>query len=329
RNKSVDLVVDGATANATVRLSAFEAAVALGLGADASSEALLDAAAPVVERLRTQLIVSAEGRPCSAQTRSTSVIEDVLVVDLHYACAAASALTFADLDLAHTNDHQTRLAVEQADTRQLFIISSAAPIELVTIGWAQTLVTFVWQGAVHLVTGYDHLLFLFTLVLGAGLIAQRQGLRPSFVSIATIVTAFTVGHSITLAVAVLGYVTVPGSIVEPAIALSIALAALLNLIRPDSGDGRPMVALVFGLVHGFGFSSVLAEFGLPAHYRAWALLSFNLGIEVAQLTLVLIALVPLVWLAKRQWYRPVVNTFGSALAALCGLLWFAERTSLI
>ena len=103
-----------------------------------------------------------------------------------------------------------------------------------------------------------------------------------------IVTAFTIGHSITLSLAALDIVTPPASIIEPAIALSIVFVGADNLVRGDGRDLRAWVALVFGLVHGFGFANVLREFGLPREALGWSLFSFNVGVEIGQLMVVLL-----------------------------------------
>ena len=188
---------------------------------------------------------------------------------------------------------------------------------------------FVGQGAVHLVTGYDHLLFLLSLLLGAGMTASRQGFRAATSSIAVIVTAFTLGHSITLATAALDLIRLPSRWVETIIALSIVLVALYNLFGDDV-HGRSQrrlhfLAFFFGLIHGFGFASVLAEVGLPAAQQVLALFAFNIGIEAAQLGCVLVVIVPLAIAAARPWYRRWVMQGGSILIAAIAALWFAER----
>src|SRR6185369_14875836 len=128
-------------------------------------------------------------------------------------------------------------------------------------------------GVEHILTGYDHLLFLFALMIGGG----------SAWSLVKIVTAFTLAHTLTLAAAALDLIVVPARIVESAIALSIAYVALENFfILQRSASKRWLVSLAFGLVHGFGFSAVLKELELPADGLAWSLLLFNLGVEAGQ-----------------------------------------------
>jgi hypothetical protein len=142
-----------------------------------------------------------------------------------------------------------------------------------------------------------------------------------------IVTAFTIGHSVTLALAALDVVVAPSALVESAIAASVVIAAVLNLWRPSAGAERPWLALGFGLVHGFGFSSVLAEVGLPKGERVLALFSFNVGIELAQLAFVALVLWPLALLARRRFYERAVLVPGSLAIAAIAAFWFVERAA--
>lgn len=198
-------------------------------------------------------------------------------------------------------------------------------------GAASTWAIFT-QGLHHIWTGYDHLLFLLCLLLPAVLRRTASGWQPvanwrdALLPIAGVVTLFTVGHSLTLALAGLGGWQLPGRVIEPAIAASIALAATDNL-HPVFGGWRRAVPLLFGLVHGFGFAGVLAELDLPREQFALALLTFNLGIEAGQLVVVA-AVVPLLFLLRlRAGYRRWVLHGGSLLALLLAAVWFYERVS--
>ena len=148
-------------------------------------------------------------------------------------------------------------------------------------GVGAVLGTFLPAGAYHIAIGPDHLLFLLGLLLLGGSLAR----------LGVIVTAFTVGHTVTLSLAALGLYAPPAAMVEPLIALSIVLVGVDNLLVGDgaaaSRDLRPWMAGLFGLVHGFGFASVLREFGLPREALGWSLFGFNLGVEVGQLAFVL------------------------------------------
>lgn len=179
---------------------------------------------------------------------------------------------------------------------------------------------FFREGVVHLLEGADHMLFLLTLVLGA----VGRGSRPRIMPLLATVTAFTVGHSVTLALAAGGLVLLPPRLVEAGIALSIVLGAA-NLVWPVLGHRVWLFALGFGLVHGFGFANVLAELDLPAAAFALALLAFNLGVEAGQVGVVL-ALLPLVRLAAGARSRPALRPALSVALAGIGLVWFVERS---
>src|SRR4029077_19829693 len=142
-----------------------------------------------------------------------------------------------------------------------------------------------------------------------------------------IVTAFTLAHSFTLALATLGVVNPPARLVEPAIALSIVAVGIGNLrARPGAVDGRAWVALGFGFIHGFGFASVLRDFGLPRQALGASLFAFNAGVEVGQACIVGVV-APLLALIRMQAPRlaPRVVTVGSLVVALAGGYWFVQR----
>ena len=184
----------------------------------------------------------------------------------------------------------------------------------------------------HILTGYDHLLFLLCLLLPAVLLREHgrwqpvAGWRQALWPVAKTVTLFTLAHSVTLALAALGWVRLPPSLTEPAIAATIMLAAFDNL-RPLLLRYRGAVTFCFGLVHGFGFASVLQELQLPLGAFGLALFQFNLGLELGQLSLVF-AVVPVLFLLRRsKLYVPGVLGLGSALALLMATAWLIERTT--
>jgi len=177
--------------------------------------------------------------------------------------------------------------------------------------------SFFPLGIEHILTGYDHLLFLLALMLRGG------GLW----SLLKIITAFTIAHSITLALAALDVVVLPSALVESVIALSIAYVALENLLPRYAASRRWAVSFLFGLVHGFGFSSVLREIGLPKENLLLALLNFNLGVEAGQLTVVLLIVPILMRFRSRPWEPRVVAAISGAILAV-GLVLFVERAFL-
>ena len=190
--------------------------------------------------------------------------------------------------------------------------------------------SFFLDGIHHILIGYDHILFLICLLLPAVLIRTHEGWRPVakwqqavWPMVAT-VTMFTLGHSITLALAGLKIVSLSPRLIEPAIALTIIVAAVDNIV-PLLRGRRRIFTFLFGLIHGFGFANVLAELDLPVASFVSALLRFNLGVEAGQLIIVTIALTVL--LALRSWrrYPPVVLRGGSVFAVVVAALWFIER----
>jgi hypothetical protein len=153
-----------------------------------------------------------------------------------------------------------------------------------------------------------------------------QRLGQALLPIVGIVSGFTLAHSITLALAATGRVSLPSSFIEPAIAATIVVAAIDNL-RPIFPGRRGVMTFCFGLVHGFGFAGALAELELPAGAFAWALLRFNLGIELGQLAIVLVATSLLYALRRREAYPRWAIGGGSIVAIALGAAWFVERTT--
>jgi hypothetical protein len=182
------------------------------------------------------------------------------------------------------------------------------------------------QGILHLLTGYDHLAFLFVALLGVARMKdadEPRTLRRTMLESLKVITAFTVAHSITLTVAALGLVVLDSKPVEASIAATVGLTALAGLWRPTRLHGWPL-AFAFGLVHGFGFAGALAEM-IGGRASALSLGAFNLGIELAQIAVAL-AIVPVLWLlAKRRMFDRVVAPALSVLMAGIAAVWFFER----
>ena len=217
--------------------------------------------------------------------------------------------------------HQTFVNIyEDGRLRQQWIFSHGAPGRTyyfgTTAGVLEVMRTFIPAGVHHILIGPDHILFLFGLLLLGG----------SWKTLLKIVTAFTLAHSLTLSLAALGVVTPPASIVEPAIALSIVVVGVDNLLDTGGRDLRPWAAGVFGLVHGFGFASVLRAFGLPREALAWSLFSFNVGVEIGQL--IVVAIVATALNVVRRWNPSMgrrVTVAGSVAVIAAGAFWFVQR----
>jgi len=191
--------------------------------------------------------------------------------------------------------------------------------------------SYLREGVWHIWIGYDHILFLLSLLLPAVLMRERRQWLPvarfgdAFWDVFKIVTAFTVAHSITLSLAALGVISLPSRLVESAIAASVLLAASNNLL-PLVGGKRWVVAFAFGLIHGFGFAGVLAELGLPRDALVLALVGFNLGVEAGQLAVVA-AFLPLAYYLRASWFYRRVVLFGGSLAIVAvAMVWLLERS---
>ena len=236
---------------------------------------------------------------------------------------------FFDLDPQHKGllrleyEGATRTAIFSPDTaRQTF--------ELTRPSLVAQFLDYGGEGVWHIWIGFDHILFLLSLLLPAVLIFVRgswravERFKPAFWEVFKIVTAFTIAHSITLSLAALGVITLPTRLTESAIALSVMLAALNN-IYPLFQKRRWMVAFAFGLIHGFGFASVLADLGLPRDALLLALVGFNLGVEAGQLAIVGVFLPTAYWLRRTLLYRRVIFLGGSILICLRASIWFIER----
>lgn len=220
--------------------------------------------------------------------------------------------------------HQTFVNVYEGSTlRHQTILSasrSAADYYAGTVQGALAVIrTFVPAGIEHILIGPDHVLFLVGLLLLGGSLAKLAG----------IVTAFTLGHSVTLSLAALDIVSPPAQLVEPAIALSIVFVGADNLLVRNATaprDIRALVAAVFGLVHGFGFAAVLKEFGLPSGALGWSLFSFNLGVEIGQLAIVVVVASTLAAIRRRNAVLSErLAIAGSVIVILAGGYWFVER----
>ncbi len=194
-------------------------------------------------------------------------------------------------------------------------------------------VQYLWQGVWHIWIGFDHILFLLALLLPAVLLRRRWGrgsgvhgvsrFKDASLSVLAVVTAFTLAHSITLSLAALQIISLPSRLVESAIAASVVFAAANNLV--PMVQGRWLMAFFFGLIHGFGFASVLTELGLPTGALAVSVVGFNLGVELGQLAIVAVFL-PLAFVLRHTpFYQGGVLVGGSWAALLVALAWFVER----
>lgn len=320
-------------ANVTADLEIVDAAMELGLGEDAAQQAVL----AETERLRAWVSagiwLEGQGGRCAPSLgeihRAASEDAPRLEVVITYRCPLPiGALTLHD-DTIFASDAQHETFVRErfgtgGETRVLRRGRQTARLGE-PASMSALLGQFAWEGVMHLLTGYDHLLFLLSLLLTTGELAAKRGQRAALRDIGFVVTAFTLGHSVTLIIAALGVLVLPARFVESVIAGSIVVVAVMNIVRPESRKQMPWLALGFGLVHGFGFSSVLADLGLPSRARILSLLAFNVGIELAQLGCVALAIIPLEWMARQKGYRNWVVRGGSVCIAILAGFWMIER----
>lgn len=229
--------------------------------------------------------------------------------------------------------HRGILVLHGAGQSHTAVMSPSRPLITLTLAevslWRQ-FTDYLREGVWHIWIGIDHILFLLALLLPA-VVTRQQGLwqpvpnlRSAVWPVLGVVTAFTVAHSITLTLAALDLVRINSRWVESTIAASVVLAALNN-IRPFVTRRRWLVAFVFGLIHGFGFASVLAELGLPQQAKLLSLVAFNLGVECGQLGIVALAIPVAYALRSTRLYRSFVLPWGSLAVAAIAAVWFYER----
>ena len=289
------------------------------------------------------LTLKADGAACTL-TAARHLVDNhsdgaYAVMALAGTCPAEARALEVDYRLLFERDAQHRglLKLDLGQEVRSAIFSADRPSQSFATRDAsrpQQFAAFVADGVKHMATGIDHILFLLALLLPAVLI-RKDGrwepageLRTTLLKVTGIVTAFTVAHSITLTLATLGIASLPSRWVEAAIAASVLLTAIDNLVA-FLPRRRWIVALAFGLLHGFGFASVLIDLQLPASSLALSLLGFNLGVEIGQLAVVAV-FVPLAFLARGlHGYRRLALGAGSALIALVSLGWLVERAFLI
>jgi hypothetical protein len=261
-------------------------------GSQRSRETLLDV-------LRTRIRLIADGIRCESGPGQVvaSVDAPTFTMLLDFACATVERELVVQDDIFDVlgPDHHTLAKVEGPSGIQQFAFTPDSRVARFPIVGHRISVrptgSFFLLGIHHIITGYDHLLFLLALLL-------RGGDLPSLIKI---VTAFTIAHSVTLSLAVLEVIILPDRLIEAVIALSIAFVAAENLFGGPAMSRRWLISFAFGLVHGFGFSFALRELGLPAHGLLLSLFGFNVGVEVGQAVVVAASLPFLLLLRRTRW----------------------------
>lgn len=317
---------------------------AIGLDADGDGEITWGEVKAKHEEIAAyalgRLMIAADGAPCPV-TVGEHLIDnhsDGAYAVLRFAAGCAAiprrltiryALLF-DLD----PQHRGLLRFEEQGRTHTVVFSpdhDSWQLAGQSIALGRQFFDFFRSGAWHIWTGFDHILFLCALLLPAvldhcgGRWQAVESFRQAFLEVLSIVTAFTVAHSITLTLAVLGFIVLPSRLIESAIAASVIIAALNNLY-PLINKRLWIVAFIFGLVHGLGFANVLTELALPKSALAVSLVSFNLGVEAGQLAIVATFL-PLAYMSRRSWLYPrLVLGAGSACIVAVAAVWLIERS---
>jgi hypothetical protein len=321
-------------------IQARDARIALGLQPRAVDDSevgdLGEREAALATYLLRQLALEGDDKTCPMQFAEPMSIErDHLVFHLSSLCpmefsrlAIHCDLLF-DLDSRHrayfsVNDPRvTHVGVFRADKRSV-------TLQINQFHLAAGFFEFLRDGLAHILSGWDHLFFLLALLLPAPLLrsggdwSPRAGIGPAAKEIVTLVTAFSVAHSLTLCLGFFGVVSLPSRWVEVAIAVSVFAAAWNNL-RPFLPGRAWTMALAFGLVHGLGFAGALGNLSLPLQARGLALVAFNLGVELGQLVIVAFALPVLYGASRRRAYPRFVMGAGSLAIAWLAVIWLLER----
>lgn len=329
-----EYLVEGDTIAATLVFARGEImSMVSGLDQDANGELVPEEVAASEDAIARAVLgrvhISADGQPCAPKLRAVALEEeDGLSIEGRFTCKnppRTLAFELAELlgELSRGHRHVAFTTVGSATVEHMTFrqqsafrvhVESDAGEELEPQSSASVAWSYLLLGVEHIALGIDHLAFLFGLLLLGG------RTKPMIVMI----TAFTLAHSVTLALAALDLFSLSPTIVEPAIALSVAYVGIENFVVKSS-EKRWRITFPFGLVHGFGFAGVLGEIGLPKDHVVMGLATFNLGVELGQLALLALVFPIILQLRKYLWFRDQGVKALSAGLTLAGLAWFIVR----
>lgn len=344
-NSFLTMRVEGARVDGALELAVRDAEIAVGLDSNHDGSVtwgeVRAAQGVLVLYLREHLQLSGPEGPCALQFGAVKVNGRVdgnyLWQPFTAVCPAALRRLTIDYRILDEEDpsHRGLLTLIAQAVGQTAVLGGARSVQSFDLRhpslWS-AFVEYLQAGIWHIWSGIDHLLFLLSLLLPA--VLRRRGHRwqpvpqaaPAFFNILKVVTAFTLAHSITLSLAAFDIIHLPGRLTESAIAASIIVGALNNVF-PVVTEARWRIAFAFGLLHGFGFAAVLSEMGLPQGARLVSLVSFNLGVEVGQLAVVL-AVMPFAYLLRgTRLYQGAVMPWGSTAIAGLALVWLIQRAA--
>ena len=274
--------------------------------------------------LAPRLELAADGRPLLPEWSAPEILRDrqSLRIHLRYPVSATPGIIAVSAALfPYDPNHQTFINFyEDGGLTSQVILGGEHKRTEYFAGTRQGVLAvvqrFIPAGIHHILIGPDHLLFLIGLLLLGGSVRR----------LLVVVTSFTIAHSITLSLAALNIFSPPARLIEPAIALSIVYVGADNILAQGGRDVRAWIALTFGFIHGFGFANVLREMDLPSRALGWSLFSFNFGVEIGQLLVVVVvasALAALRW--RSEWAGRQLAFAGSIVVIIAGVFWFVQR----
>jgi hypothetical protein len=319
------LVVDDRTVSLEMRIAATDLEEVTGRaltisGGIANPHRLAEFGGEIIGYIRPKLMVAARALiPCPSSGWSLAEDFQSVVVRARYDCTRVDGdLSFTNnllFEVASATRHFTRVGSDpKVQPRALTVREPTLQLTGPPPPLSDVLARYTLSGIEHIFIGIDHIAFLIALLLWA----------RSFVALVKIVTGFTLAHSVTLSLAALDVVTLPSALIEPAIALTIVYVAAENFFRHGIA-GKWRGAFLLGLVHGFGFASVLQDVGFPQGALGWALAAFNVGVEVGQIVIVALVFPLLLLLDRLVTQRERVVYAGSAVIMGLGVFWLVER----
>lgn len=290
-----------------------------------------------IEHLR----ISSNGAPCSLAPRDLLVTNysdgAYATVLFNTSCTTEATKTLViDYDLLFDLDAQHRglLNLSYRDSKNTFVFTNQAhsyQFEAVAAESGTQIMSFVKEGLLHIYHGYDHMLFLIALVLPAVYFRERRtfrphaSLRPVLLEAFKVITAFTLAHTVSLALTSFQIISPPPSRLLESLVASTVLLTAINNLYPLMKEKRWLAGFGFGLIHGMAFASVLTDLGLKGWHLAFPLVGFNLGVELAQATIVG-SFLPVAFLLRNTgFYRTVFLTAGSVITAILALIWMSEQ----
>lgn len=329
----LDVQVDGGLITASLDAPAVDYARGMHLDVDRDGQLSAATVSTLKQWLFGNVRFVANGEVCDGDASTPQLDKDgLLSVTGTWKCPQTQSIQALDLMTRALDTfgggHSMFVRVAHGKkVRQALLTNKESSVSFEFVAsesWVSAALRFVKLGVEHIFEGVDHILFLLALLVLGGSLWRILG----------IATAFTAAHSVTLSLAALNIVVLPGRFVESTIALSIGWVAAENWIFavPRAGKQEPLVlrwrwvlTFMFGLVHGFGFADVLRDLGLPKEHLAVTLASFNVGVELGQVAIITIAYPLLKWAARTTWYRPLAVRMASVLMIVIALYWFVER----